>query len=176
MRVTIRDVAARAGVSIATVSRVLSGDRHTTPESRDKVLAAATALRYRPSPAMAAIASRHFRLPPTELGAPVAFVIQPGSESRGTQLRQHFEEFREYSAILGEIEILEPPIQEQMLPADLAVELVAHPAATALEQRQDAPPIDVGGRLDPGHLAERRIQVGQTDQRVGRPLLVGGDQ
>lgn len=44
---TIRDVAARAGVSVATVSRVLSDHPSTSPASRAKVLAAATELGFR---------------------------------------------------------------------------------------------------------------------------------
>lgn len=43
---TVRDVAARAGVSIATVSRALTGSGSVTPELRDRVLAAAEALAY----------------------------------------------------------------------------------------------------------------------------------
>lgn len=46
---TIRDVAARAGVSVATVSRVLSDHPSTSPASRAKVLAAATELGFRPN-------------------------------------------------------------------------------------------------------------------------------
>ncbi|WP_247871901.1 LacI family DNA-binding transcriptional regulator [Azospirillum sp. TSO35-2] len=46
---TIRDVAAEAGVSIATVSRVLNGSGRATPETTEKVRAAATALAFRPS-------------------------------------------------------------------------------------------------------------------------------
>ncbi|MBP2303596.1 LacI family DNA-binding transcriptional regulator [Azospirillum picis] len=46
---TIRDVAARAGVSIATVSRVLNGSGNATPETTEKVRAAASALAFRPS-------------------------------------------------------------------------------------------------------------------------------
>ncbi len=47
--VTIHDVADRAGVSIKTVSRVLNKEPNVKPETRDRVLAAAEALRYRPN-------------------------------------------------------------------------------------------------------------------------------
>jgi LacI family transcriptional regulator len=47
--VTIGDVAARAGVSTATVSRVLSGRSHGRSGTRERVLEAAAALDYRPS-------------------------------------------------------------------------------------------------------------------------------
>lgn len=47
--VTIKDVAAAAGVGIATVSRVLSGAGSVSTATRDRVLAAAAELEYRPS-------------------------------------------------------------------------------------------------------------------------------
>ncbi len=46
---TIRDVAARAGVSTATVSRSLRHSANVQPETRRRVEEAARALRYRPS-------------------------------------------------------------------------------------------------------------------------------
>ncbi len=49
MPVTIADVAARAGVSTATVSRVLSGAVPARPETRERVLTAVRELGYRPS-------------------------------------------------------------------------------------------------------------------------------
>ncbi|MFF8971918.1 LacI family DNA-binding transcriptional regulator [Streptomyces sp. NPDC014995] len=45
-RVTIREVAERAGVSVATVSRVLSGNYPVPPATRTRVLRAARALDY----------------------------------------------------------------------------------------------------------------------------------
>lgn len=47
--VTIRDVAKTAGVSVATVSRVLSGAGPTSPEARQKVIDAVNALKYIPN-------------------------------------------------------------------------------------------------------------------------------
>lgn len=47
--VTIRDVAAHAGVSLGTASRVLSGHPATSPAARDRVAQAVTALGYRPN-------------------------------------------------------------------------------------------------------------------------------
>jgi LacI family transcriptional regulator len=44
---TIRDVASRAGVSVATVSRVLNGKTSVHPTLRDRVVAAAEALEFR---------------------------------------------------------------------------------------------------------------------------------
>lgn len=47
--VTIRDVAAHAGVSLGTASRVLSGHPATSAEARTRVTAAVAALGYRPN-------------------------------------------------------------------------------------------------------------------------------
>lgn len=48
-KATIEDVAARSGLSTATVSRVLSGSVPARPATRERVLAAARELNYRPS-------------------------------------------------------------------------------------------------------------------------------
>jgi LacI family transcriptional regulator len=49
VRPTIRDVAARAGVSIATVSRVMHEHEHVAPATRDRVAAAVQELQFTPS-------------------------------------------------------------------------------------------------------------------------------
>ena len=49
MTATIADVAAKAGVSTATVSRVLAGVGRARAETRARVLEAARELDYRPS-------------------------------------------------------------------------------------------------------------------------------
>jgi DNA-binding LacI/PurR family transcriptional regulator len=46
---TIYDVADRAGVSIATVSRTINGYEDVTESTRNQVRAAARALQFRPS-------------------------------------------------------------------------------------------------------------------------------
>ena len=48
-RVTIKEVAREAGVSIQTVSRVLNELPHVAPETRDRVLEVIDRLQYRPS-------------------------------------------------------------------------------------------------------------------------------
>lgn len=57
-RVTIYDVAARAGVSKSLVSLVLRGSPKVSPARREAVLAAVADLDYRPSRAAAALAGR----------------------------------------------------------------------------------------------------------------------
>jgi DNA-binding LacI/PurR family transcriptional regulator len=61
MAATIVDVAARAGVSTATVSRVLSGAAPARPATRERVLAAARELAYRPSGVARALKGRRTR-------------------------------------------------------------------------------------------------------------------
>jgi LacI family transcriptional regulator len=56
-RVTITDVARSAGVSIATVSRVIAGRGTVSPELAERVQAAAAQLGYRPSPAARGLAT-----------------------------------------------------------------------------------------------------------------------
>lgn len=50
-RVSVTDVAAEAGVTIASVSRALNGAKHVSPELRAKVRLAAEKLGYTPNPA-----------------------------------------------------------------------------------------------------------------------------
>lgn len=55
---TMREVAALAGVSTATVSRVLSGSRRSSPAVRERIVAAAQRLDYRPSAVARALKRR----------------------------------------------------------------------------------------------------------------------
>ena len=71
--VTIRDVAAHAGVSLGTASRVLSGHPATSPQARDRVTEAVTALGYRPN-----VQARSLRLTRTQaIGLLVSDVRNP---------------------------------------------------------------------------------------------------
>jgi LacI family transcriptional regulator len=58
---TLRDVAGAAGVSIATVSRILTGARGSRPATKERVLAAARELDYRPSGPARALKLRQSR-------------------------------------------------------------------------------------------------------------------
>ena len=73
MGATIDDVAARSGVSTATVSRVLSGSVPARPETRERVLAAARELDYRPSSIARALKRRETRT----LGLVVTDITNP---------------------------------------------------------------------------------------------------
>jgi DNA-binding LacI/PurR family transcriptional regulator len=56
VRVRLRDVAARAGVSVKTVSNVVNGYRHVSPEMRTRVQAVLDEMGYRPN-----LAARNLR-------------------------------------------------------------------------------------------------------------------
>ncbi len=61
-RYNLRDVASHAGVSVATVSRVLNASSQVSPATRDRVTAAMTELRFVPSAAARAINSGRTRM------------------------------------------------------------------------------------------------------------------
>lgn len=62
-RVTLKDVARLANVSVATASRVVTGDGPASPQTRDRVLAAVETLGYVPDAAARALSGGHgFRL------------------------------------------------------------------------------------------------------------------
>src|SRR5882757_11420335 len=70
---TIRDVAATAAVSAATVSRVLNGRVDVAPELRDRVLAAVAQLNYRPNGAARSLRTRAT----TVLGVIISDITNP---------------------------------------------------------------------------------------------------
>ena len=60
--VKLSDVARRAGVGVGTASRALSGKGYVDPGTRDRVLAAAAELDYRPNAAARALRERRTRV------------------------------------------------------------------------------------------------------------------
>ncbi|HYF61817.1 MAG TPA: LacI family DNA-binding transcriptional regulator [Herpetosiphonaceae bacterium] len=62
LNITIRDVAALAGVSVGTVSHVLNGSTRTRPETRQRVVQAINDLNYRPNSMARGLKSNHTRL------------------------------------------------------------------------------------------------------------------
>ncbi len=61
-KATIKDIAARAAVSLTTVHRALQGDRYVRAQTRQKVLAAAAALDYRPNAMAQGLRRNHSRV------------------------------------------------------------------------------------------------------------------
>src|SRR3984885_12491309 len=81
---TIYDVARAAGVSIASVSRVLNGRRNPSPEIRDRVQRAASELGYVPDSAARALSVRLKEVVgvvmrrPLSAGSPIPAPVLPG--------------------------------------------------------------------------------------------------
>ena len=93
MSVTIKDVARRANVSVATVSRALNGRDHVGEAVRKRVREAADALDYSPHHAARSLSSRRTRtigvvLPdlPCEVFAQLMCGIDQAARERGMQL------------------------------------------------------------------------------------------
>ena len=74
----IADVAARAGVGVATVSRVLNGRANVKPDTRQRVLEAIEALKYRPSPTARNLSLRRTHV----IGVVVPFFTSPSAVER----------------------------------------------------------------------------------------------
>lgn len=70
----LRDVAARAGASLATVSYALRGDPRIAPQTAARIREAASALGWRPRPEVAADAAKRFD-PARRSGIPIAYVV-----------------------------------------------------------------------------------------------------
>jgi LacI family transcriptional regulator len=90
-RATIYSVAERAGVSIATVSRVLQGGSRVATSTRDKVLTAADELGYVPLGAARSLAVQHHEahgLVLPELSGPYYSELLMGFEARAAELGQ----------------------------------------------------------------------------------------
>jgi DNA-binding LacI/PurR family transcriptional regulator len=76
--VTIRDVARRAGVSVATASRALNGKDVVNPRTRDRILSVMEELGFTPSPA-----ARRLSLGRTlTIGVVVSFLTRPQAAER----------------------------------------------------------------------------------------------
>jgi DNA-binding LacI/PurR family transcriptional regulator len=76
--VTIRDVARRAGVSVATASRAVNGKAVVSPDTRDRILGVVQELGFAPSPA-----ARRLSLGRTlTIGVVVSFLTRPQAAER----------------------------------------------------------------------------------------------
>ncbi len=114
----IKDVAAEAGVSVATVSRVLNGHPSVSPAARTRVLAAVDALGYRPNAVARSLRTDQTRT----LGLVISDVLNPYF----TELARFVEEEARslgYSVIIGN--------------ADERPELQDHHVRTLLDRRID---------------------------------------
>ena len=76
-RVTLKDIAARAGVSLATVSLSLTGRGQVSRVTAGRVRALAEEMGYRPNPLLASLAGKRFRSPEVIGGVPLAIFSFP---------------------------------------------------------------------------------------------------
>ena len=83
-RATIRDVAAQAGVSVSSVSRVMNGEPHISPELHARIMRAVNRLRFEPHSAAQALRSRESKT----IGCMVAD-LEGLLERRGQDLLLH---------------------------------------------------------------------------------------
>lgn len=86
-RVTLKEVAHEANVSIATVSMALRGQGKLAEETVARIRAVADRLGYQPDPVLASLASRRFRSGEQAQGLPLALLEFPAflSKSGGAQ-------------------------------------------------------------------------------------------
>ncbi|MCM6773011.1 LacI family transcriptional regulator [Nocardia sp. CDC159] len=96
MAVTIRDVAALAGVSPATVSRVLNGDARVALELRERVREAVAKLGYRPNSAARSLRTRATKV----LGLIIADIQNPFFTALARGVEDAANE-RDYSVVLA---------------------------------------------------------------------------
>lgn len=61
-KMTLRDIAAMAGLSHTTISRVLNGDTHVSQQTREKVLELVNKVGFKPNPVAKALSSSRSRL------------------------------------------------------------------------------------------------------------------
>lgn len=187
-RVTIHDVARRAGVSISTVSHALSGRRPISEETRQRVREAITTLGYRADPSARSLRTRRSGL--------LGLVLRPRDAATGSLLgAETFNRLSGAVAIetlarkLGLIhvpDILDPSVRE--VPMDGC--LVAHPYRSdevrAELLRRELPIVTIDEDPDdPGYpwsvnldyaSAMKSLLRGVCGQGVRRPLLVTGTE
>lgn len=87
--VTLREVAAKAGVSVSTASRILQGLSTGRGDAAARVHAAVKALGYRPNVLLASLASRRFHLDQHDVGLPLAMVSWPRHRVVERMLQNH---------------------------------------------------------------------------------------
>ena len=78
-RTTLRDVAKRAGVSVASVSMALRGCGTVSTARSEEIRKLAESMGYRPNPLLSSLASKKFRTGKTIRGTPIAILNFPAS-------------------------------------------------------------------------------------------------
>ncbi|TCJ19678.1 LacI family transcriptional regulator [Rubrobacter taiwanensis] len=189
---TIKDVAREAGVSTATVSRVMSGSGRVSERMRERVLAAADRLGYRPNAMARSLRSETTRT----LGLVVSNVLNPFFTAVARAVEDAAHE-RGYSLILGNAD--EDPEKEELY-LNVLLErrvdgLIVSPAraespylAEVVEEGVPvvfvdrhiegigAPVVRADGRRAVGELVEYLVGLGHRELAVisGPPEVVSG--
>ncbi len=160
---SIKDVAAGAGVSVATVSRVLNDHPSVSDDARRRVLAAVEALGYRPNAVARSLRTDQTRT----LGLVISDVLNPYF----TELARSVEEEARalgYSVIIGNADE-RPELQDHhvrtLLDRRIDGLLVSPPTAAPRHagRRPRGHPDGVRGPVDPG-----RGGAGRAGRRAGR--------
>ncbi|GAB2715321.1 LacI family DNA-binding transcriptional regulator [Nocardia thraciensis] len=151
MAVTIREVAALAGVSAATVSRVLNGDPRVAEDLRERVDAAVAKLGYRPNSQARSLRTRATRV----LGLIIADIQNPFFTALARGVEDAASE-RDYSVVLANSD--ESLDKEQRY---LEVAAAERMAGVIL-----APSSTTASRIDA--LTDRGIPVVAIDRRLRR--------
>ena len=99
-RVTIREVAEAAGVSVATVSLALRGSPQTSKATQERVKRVAEEIGYRPNPAFAALGSRSGLRKQNRAGMPLAYLFE-GRESLAVVKANHIDDAQRRAHELG---------------------------------------------------------------------------
>jgi LacI family transcriptional regulator len=99
--VSIKDVAAKAGVAVSTVSLALRNSMRLKPETRERVRKAAEELGYQRNPVFAALGSRSNRKGCPAQGMPLAWIFQCRSKDRDSPWLPVYEVAREHARKLG---------------------------------------------------------------------------
>lgn len=154
---SIKDVASRAGVSVATVSRVLNDHPAVRPDTRTRVLAAVADLGYRPNAVARSLRTERTRT----LGLVISDVLNPFF----TELARSVEDEARalgYSVIIGN--------------ADEQPELQDHHVRTLLDRRIDGllvSPTDGGSplMLDAARAGTPMVFVDRWIQGVDVPVV-----
>ena len=86
-RITLKDLAAAAGVSLATASLALRNDRNASRATCERVQALAREMGYRPDPVIASLAARRFHTPGQLRHAPLVFATQYSGKPSASKAR-----------------------------------------------------------------------------------------
>jgi DNA-binding LacI/PurR family transcriptional regulator len=168
-KANIRQVAALAGVSHQTVSRVLNGHPNIRPATRDRVLKVMEDLDYRPNSAARALATSRTNRIGVLVDSPVEY--GPNSTLRGVETAARAAGYSVTAATVGDDDSLGPSIAfEHLLSQGIDALCVIAPRSSSLDRlRQltlEMPALVVKSAKDDAFL------TASVDQELGAALAV----